>query len=131
YGQIPRSGRAHKHRAAAEWIERLAADRVVDHAEFVAHHYVEGLELARVLRDADEVEELEPRTRRFLELAGDRVYALDVERAENYYRRALQRARPGDRSRGELLARLGGVTLYKGRASRTRRLLDDAIEALR
>ena len=131
YGQIPRSRRAHKHRAAAEWIERLAGDRVIDHAELVAHHYVEGLELARVLRAVDEVEELQPLARRFLELAGDRTYALDVERAESHYRHALELTRPGDRARGRLLARLGDVAQYTGRLSETEQLLGRAIEEFR
>src|SRR5207248_5250299 len=30
YGQIPRGSRAQKHRAAAEWIEQTAGDRVAD-----------------------------------------------------------------------------------------------------
>jgi class 3 adenylate cyclase/tetratricopeptide (TPR) repeat protein len=131
YGQIPRSKRVHKHGAAAEWIERLAGDRVIDHAELVAYHYVQGLELARLLRDVDEVEKLEPRARRFLELAGDRVYALDVERAESHYRRALELTPPGDRARGRLLARLGDVAQYTGRLSETEQLLGRAIEEFR
>ena len=39
YGQIPRLERVDKHVVAAGWIERLAVERVADHAELLAHHY--------------------------------------------------------------------------------------------
>jgi hypothetical protein len=45
YGQIPRAERGEKHRRAAEWIEALG--RTDDHAEVLAHHYSNALELAR------------------------------------------------------------------------------------
>ena len=45
YGQIPRRSRAGKHRRAAEWIEGLG--RSSDHAELLAHHYLQALELGR------------------------------------------------------------------------------------
>ena len=45
YGQIPRAERGEKHEAAARWIESLG--RPEDHAELVAHHYAEALDLAR------------------------------------------------------------------------------------
>ncbi|MDQ5820051.1 MAG: hypothetical protein M3540_01240, partial [Actinomycetota bacterium] len=47
YGQIPRALRVDKHRFAAEWIQSLAGDRSEDHAEMLAHHYLEALSLAR------------------------------------------------------------------------------------
>ena len=43
YGQIPRVDRAEKHLLAARWIERLG--RREDHAEMLAHHYLQALEL--------------------------------------------------------------------------------------
>ena len=47
YAQIPRAGRAEKHRLAAEWIDSLGADRAEDRAEMLAHHYGAALEFAR------------------------------------------------------------------------------------
>src|SRR3954465_4605605 len=47
YSQIPRAQRAQKHVAAAQWIERMAGERVTDHAELLAYHYERALELAR------------------------------------------------------------------------------------
>ena len=39
YGQLPRTARIAKHRAVAGWTERVAGDRLTDHAELLAHHY--------------------------------------------------------------------------------------------
>ena len=47
YGQIPRLERVDKHVVAAGWIERLAVERVADHAELLAHHYGQALDLSR------------------------------------------------------------------------------------
>jgi class 3 adenylate cyclase/tetratricopeptide (TPR) repeat protein len=76
YGLIPRSGRAEKHRRAAEWIESLSADRVEDYAEMLAHHYSRALEFARAAGQESEV--LERRTRLALRAAGERASALNA-----------------------------------------------------
>jgi len=131
YAQIPRAGRMRKHRAAAEWVEQLAGDRVTDHAELLAHHYVCALDLARLVGAHAETEELATRARRFLELAGDRAYALDVEQAETYYRRALDLTPPSDESRGRVLARLSEVVQLGGRLAEAERLSETAIDAFR
>ena len=86
YGQIPRAERAEKHLRIAEWIETLG--RPDDHAEMVAHHYVNALELARAA--GHETEELRERTARALREAGERALPLNaLTQAENYYRQAL------------------------------------------
>ena len=72
YGQIPRAARAAKHRAAAAWIESLP--RSEDHAETLAHHYTQALELARAT--GEDVDELVARARVALQDAGDRAYSL-------------------------------------------------------
>ena len=72
YGQIPRASRAAKHRAAAAWIESLP--RSDDHAETLAHHYTQALELARAT--GEDVDELVARARVALQGAGDRAYSL-------------------------------------------------------
>jgi class 3 adenylate cyclase/tetratricopeptide (TPR) repeat protein len=102
YGQIPRAERAQKHLHAAEWIESLG--RAEDHAEMVAHHYVNALELARASRQ--DVSELERRTARALREAGERALTLNaLTQAENYLRQARALA-PDD---PELLLRHGRV----------------------
>jgi len=89
YRQIPRAERARKHRGAAAWIERLAGERVTDYAELLAYHYGQALELERAIGAGDDARDLEERTARFLLLAGDRVFPLDIAKAEDYFRRAL------------------------------------------
>jgi class 3 adenylate cyclase/tetratricopeptide (TPR) repeat protein len=95
YGQIPRAVRGEKHRAAAEWIEGQAGDRVVDHSDFLAHHYGQALELARTVGAVAEAERLKEPLRRFRVLAGDRALPLDATKAEAFYRSALELASEG------------------------------------
>jgi hypothetical protein len=65
-----------KHRTAAAWIERLAGDRVTDHADILAHHYAQALQLAKAAGLDDDTHELEVQGRRFLIMAGDRALEL-------------------------------------------------------
>jgi class 3 adenylate cyclase/tetratricopeptide (TPR) repeat protein len=104
YGQIPRADRAQKHVRAAEWIESFG--RPEDHAEMVAHHYANALELARAA--GQDVGELAAHARHALRDAGDRAAALQAhEQAQRYYTDALELAGPDDRERLELLLRRG------------------------
>src|SRR5438445_12468535 len=82
YSQIPRAERARRHRAAAAWIERKAAERVEDLAEVLAHHYLQALELAEAAGDAAQAEELAAPARRLPALAGERALGLDPAQAE-------------------------------------------------
>jgi tetratricopeptide (TPR) repeat protein len=111
YGQIPRAERAEKHRRAAEWIESLA--RPEDHAEMVADHYLNALELARTAgREVGTIAAPAPVA---LREAGDRAAALNaLVQAERYYTEALALAREGDHERFELLFRLGRVRYIRG-----------------
>ncbi len=131
YGQIPRRDRIARHRAAGEWIERLAGDRVTDHAELIAHHYVRAHELAQGLGDEEHAGELRPRALSFLALAGDRARPLDVVQAEALYLRALDLTTEGDPARGRLLSRLGEVAQFTGRLAEAEPLLEAAITNLK
>src|SRR5262249_45221306 len=102
YGQIPRADRAQKHLRAAEWIKSLG--RSEDHAEMIAHHYVNALELARAAGQDDEA--LVSRAVRALREAGERALALNaLAQSENYLRQARMLA-PDD---ADLLFRYGRV----------------------
>jgi hypothetical protein len=70
YGQIPRAERARRHEAAARWIEEISKDRVADHADFLAHHLTQALDLARATGATDGARRLEDPARRFLIMAG-------------------------------------------------------------
>jgi tetratricopeptide (TPR) repeat protein len=105
YSQIPRAAKARMHRAAAQWIERAAADRLEDLAEVLAHHYTTALQLTKVAGPGPEASDLESPTLRFLVMAGDRALGLDVARAKTHYAKALELARSDDVEHPELLAK--------------------------
>jgi class 3 adenylate cyclase/tetratricopeptide (TPR) repeat protein len=106
YGQIPRARRAEKHRLAGDWIDRLG--RPEDHAEMLAHHYSNALELARAA--GADTSAFEQPARRALREAGDRAYTLSAyQSARRFYSAALD-AWPEDEPRDpELLLRYGRV----------------------
>jgi class 3 adenylate cyclase/tetratricopeptide (TPR) repeat protein len=130
YGIIPRATRAAKHRMAAQWIERIAGERVADLAAVLAHHYTQALELARASSAVD-TEELEQGARRFLVLAGDRAMRLEVTSAESYYRRALQGLPAGHQDRAAVQAKAAECAWLGGRFSEAERDYQEAIAALR
>jgi class 3 adenylate cyclase/tetratricopeptide (TPR) repeat protein len=130
YGQIPRAERARRHRAAAAWIERKAGERVEDLAEVLAHHYVQALELAEALSDAEQAEVLRLPARRFLTLAGDRALGLDTVQADARLSRALELAPPDDPERTRLLVRWADAVSQAGRMREAVDALDEALALL-
>src|SRR5204863_9901077 len=77
--------------------------------------------------DARVAEELARSEARFLMLAGDRAFHLDVAKAERYYRRALELVTAGP-ERAELLGKLAQAVM--GTRRETDDLLDTAQEAV-
>jgi class 3 adenylate cyclase/tetratricopeptide (TPR) repeat protein len=130
YEQIPRAARAGKHRSAAAWIERLAGERVADHAELLAHHYGQALFLARAARlPGAQLAELEQPARRFLTMAGDRTVNLDVARAEAYYLKALDLCPSGHAARAAVLVKAAAAAIQTGRLEVAESQLQAAIAA--
>ncbi|HWD44251.1 MAG TPA: adenylate/guanylate cyclase domain-containing protein [Actinomycetota bacterium] len=127
YAQIPRTGRARRHRAAAEWIQALAGDRVADRAELIAYHVTQALIHARAAREPD-LAELEGLTRHALVLAGDSTMGLDVAKAEGYYRQALALCPPGTPGRAQVLARAARAAFQAGRVTEAASAYEEAIE---
>jgi tetratricopeptide (TPR) repeat protein len=127
YGQIPRVARVAKHRAAAEWIEGMAGERVADHAELLAHHYTQALGLARAAGETSEVGLLEERTCRFLIMAGERAMGLDVVKAESYLRSALELLPDDHPDRPRILTSLGDAVWQQGRFSDATQAYGEAI----
>jgi len=104
YEQIPKSERAEKHRAAAEWIESLG--RTEDHAEMLAHHYEAALDYARASGQNAGI--FAERARAALHAAGDRAFALNaILQAARFYERAVELSPEDDRA---------GLLLRYGRA---------------
>ncbi len=131
YSQIPRAGRASGHRAAAAWIERQAGARAEDLADVLAHHYLSALELARAARQGEEAEELETSAIRFLALGGERALALDVDRAEQSFAKALELVAPTSHERASLLERWAQAALQQGRQQEAKEALEEALAVYR
>jgi class 3 adenylate cyclase/tetratricopeptide (TPR) repeat protein len=131
YGQIPRAARSRKHRAAAAWIEQLAGERVTDHAEFLAHHYRQALELARRAGADNEVRQLEEPTARFLVMAGDRAFPLDVGAAEDYYRQALEHLAIGHGERARVAGKAADAAWLGGRLPEAEQFCELALAEFR
>jgi class 3 adenylate cyclase/tetratricopeptide (TPR) repeat protein len=130
YGQIPRASRAAKHLGAAAWIERIAA-RVEDHAEILASHYTEALDLLRATRDDVEVQAVTEPAVRYLLLAGERSLGLDVTRARSYLSRALELAGPADTLRPEVLMAWGEAQQQAGHPADAGAAFEEALAGLR
>ncbi len=121
YGQIPRAERAEKHVRVAEWIESLG--RSEDHAEMVAHHYSNALELARAA--GQDTGDLVVHTRTALREAGEHALTLNaLAQAEEYFRRALALIEPDDPERLRLLLQYGRVRYLRDLAG-----VDEIMEA--
>jgi class 3 adenylate cyclase/tetratricopeptide (TPR) repeat protein len=102
YGQIPRADRAEKHGRAAEWIESLG--RPEDHAEMVAHHYANALDLLRAAGQA--TDDIAGKAIVAFREAGDRARSLNaLGQAETYYGQALACMSSDDPGYFELLLR--------------------------
>src|SRR5262249_999403 len=115
YRQIPRAARAAVHRLSGQWIERIAGERVSDHAELLVHHCCQALELTRAM--GRETDDLEVQASRFLVLAGDRALRLDTGKALSYYRRALDLLPVGDINRARALAGAAEAAALAGRTA--------------
>ena len=127
YAQIPRTGRARRHQAAAEWIQALAGDRVADRAELIAYHFTQALVHARAAREPD-LARLEESSRQALVLAGDATIGLDVAKAEAYYQQALQLSQHlGMLGRAQVLARAARAAFQAGRVAEAAEVYEEAI----
>jgi hypothetical protein len=127
YGQIPRRSRAEKHRRAAEWIERLG--RSGDHAELLAHHYLQALDLARAA-GVDDDPSLLKHARESLRDAGERAMSLATHAsAADFFAAALELCPRDDPDRPRLLLGQGRAVFATGGAGIG--LMTEALEAFR
>jgi class 3 adenylate cyclase/tetratricopeptide (TPR) repeat protein len=114
YAQIPRARRAARHRKAAGWIESAAGERVSDHADILAHHYLQALELGGAGSGADD-QPLRSSAGRYLYLAAERATQLDKARGEQLFRRALELVPAGSLEEAEARTGLGQSLLSTAR----------------
>jgi class 3 adenylate cyclase len=109
YNQLPRAERSERHRIAAEWIASLG--RTDDHAELVAHHYLEALGYQRAA--GREIGALAAPARRALRVAGERALGLaSYPQAARFLRIALELTSTDDPDRPELMYRCGLAQLW-------------------
>jgi predicted ATPase/class 3 adenylate cyclase len=126
YGQIPRASRAELHERAAAWLEELG--RPEDHAEMLAHHYLEAIGLRRAAAQEPGATVTE-RARLAARDAGDRALSLGSYRAAGrFYESALELWPRDDPERPELLlayarTRVDDIALDDS-------ILEEAIEGL-
>jgi tetratricopeptide (TPR) repeat protein len=114
YRQLPRAVRARKHLATARWLEGQAGDHPLDLAETLAHHYSTARELADATGEHAMAKQLRGPAVRYLKLAGDRVFTLDMGAAGRYYEAALKLAPTGDPIAAQLELGLGEALLWSG-----------------
>jgi tetratricopeptide (TPR) repeat protein len=126
YGQIPRGRRAPKHISVAEWLERMAGERVSDHSELLAYHYGEALKLIRSTGSGGGAE-LETTTRRYWVLAGERAMSLDVTRAAECFERALELLPETHPERAGILSRKATAAFDAGRFRDAQRVFEAAL----
>ncbi len=110
YQQIPKAGRARKHRNAAAWVRMLGGDRVADFAQAIAFHLLRSLELT-----PGPDPELRQATAHAQLLAAGRLAALDAPAAVRAYRRALALLARDDPARPEAFRRAGMAADAVGR----------------
>src|SRR4051794_5815725 len=109
YEQIPRAERGVRHQRAAEWLSSLG--RSDDHAELMAHHYLEAISYFRAA-NAD-VAPLAAPARAALRTAGDRAVGLAAYRqAHRFYAAALQLGDINDAERAHLLYGAGSAQFW-------------------
>ena len=127
YGQIPRRARAQKHRRAGEWIEGLG--RPDDHAELLAYHYQQALQIARAAGVEDDPS-LVQLTRESLRAAGERAMALSAyESAAAFFADAIALSPQDDPGLPRLLLHRARSLLPLGGAGLE--LLPEALEGFR
>ena len=126
YGQIPRADRIGRHVAAAEWIERVTGDRVGDHAEILAHHYLS----ARANWPRRPVQPMPAPLRSLavdhLVVAGQRTRNVDSARAVQLLIRATDLLDADDPRLPTALAWAARTATEQGDFERSRALIDDA-----
>ena len=126
YGQIPRAARADKHLASVAWIDSLG--RPDDHAELIAHHYADALEL-REAAGGEMPDDLRLGARVAFRRAGDRAAALNAfGPAADHYAAALALWPADDADHARLQFELARAEFISGRSDG--RPLAGAAEAL-
>ena len=134
YAELTKVERARMHASTARWIEREARDGIMDLADVIAFHYKQAIDLTPSSATNEDVEsrrELEYQTRKFLILAGDRELTLNVAKALETYRSALDMTPIGDGERAYVLLKAARAAAEAGTLEEASAMFDEALHDLR
>jgi class 3 adenylate cyclase/tetratricopeptide (TPR) repeat protein len=129
YDAMPKELRAELHERAADWLERVAGDRVAEQEEIVGHHLEQAYRYRMELNPNDtSASALAERAGRALAAAGRRAYARgDMRASVNLLVRASTLLPSQRLERLELLPDLSDALAETGEQERAMQLLDEAI----
>ncbi|HET7808587.1 MAG TPA: adenylate/guanylate cyclase domain-containing protein [Gaiellaceae bacterium] len=130
YQQIPRAARAEKHIAAGRWLEQIAGDRSLDHAEILVHHAEQALALSNAAGRTDTAA-VETDLRRFLILSGERALPLDARKAASYLSRAVALTPAHAPGRIELIEQTASAAWDAGLRDTAEELYEEALALYR
>src|SRR5207253_1525290 len=130
YASLPKEERADLHARFADWLERIAGDRLLEYEEVIAYHLEQAHHYRSELGLADELTSLlGSRAAARLRAAGTRAWARhDAPAADNLLSRAIGLLEDG-RERRKLMILLADIAFSRGDLPRARQLLTDASQA--
>ena len=129
YEALPKEPRAELHERFADWLERVAGDRVEEHEEIIGYHLEQAHQYRGSLGPVGDAEaELARRAARHIAAAGRRSFARGDAAAGRLLHRAADLLPAGDRDRVALLAEAGAALSEAGEFRPATELLEEAIE---
>jgi len=127
YDAIPKHERAELHEAFAEWLERVAGDRITEQEEILGYHLEQTCRLRAELAHPDEAARpVAARAATHLAAAGRRSYDRgDTAAAVNLLTRAVDLAPTGSADRVRIGLELGRCLAWAGQEVRAIELLEE------
>jgi class 3 adenylate cyclase/tetratricopeptide (TPR) repeat protein len=130
YAETTKEARADLHERFAGWLERRAADRLIEAEEVAGYHLEQAYRYrAELGLDGEALPRLAARAAELLTSAGDRALArVDIHAAITLLSRATSLMQPGDPNRVEVLVDLSEVLTEGGQVDRARETLREAAD---
>ena len=131
YDALPKDDRSDLHARFADWLARIAADRVAEYEELIGYHLEQSHRYrVEVGGDGEDAARIGWRAAEFLGRAGRRAVILgDVAAASSLLGRAVQLLPSGSRERTALLCDLIDARIEGGRFDDARALSNEVIAA--
>jgi len=130
YAALPKEQRADLHARFADWLERIAADRLLEYEEVIGYHLEQAHHYRSELGLADELTGLlASRAAAHLRAAGTRAWARhDAPAADNLLSRAIGLLEDG-RERWKLMILAADIAFGRGDLPRAKQLVSGASQA--